>query len=67
MVYVNFFEVKVTRIFHFVFFLMKQVRTMHHAGRGCETTIMYKISLVLKTVTSVRSIIRSYSWPKDSP
>lgn len=62
-----YFEVKATRIFHFVFFLMKQVITMYHTGRGCETTIIHKISLVLKTVTSVRNIPRSCSWPMKSP
>lgn len=70
MVYVNFFKVKATRIFHFVVFSHETdhnlVITMYCAGRGCETTIIYKITLGLKTVPSARNITRSCSWPMKS-
>lgn len=46
-------RIKITIIFHFIFFLMKEVITIYHAMKGNKTTIMYKINLVLKIVTSV--------------
>lgn len=33
---------------------MKEVITVYHAMKGSKNTIMYKINLVLKIVTTVR-------------